>query len=183
MKYERKNALIASIVSRHSRQLIKFFASRLPDAGEARDLSQEVYLRLLRLERPDFIRCPEAYVFAIAANVAREHALKRSRRPLHIALEDVPVDDLSLDSDALIALSPEDTAERNCRIQRLEAALQQLSPKARAALIWHRRDGQTYGEIGERLGVSTNMVKKYLSQALAHCREHLAAAETKRMEQ
>jgi RNA polymerase sigma factor (sigma-70 family) len=53
----------------------------------------------------------------------------------------------------------------------LARALERLSPKARAALIWHRRDGKTYDEIGERLGVSRNMVKKYLSQALAHCRK------------
>lgn len=174
MSYQRKNHFIASIVASHGRQLLKFFVSRLPDASEARDLSQEVYLRLLRLERPDFVRCPEAYLFAVAANVAREHALRRSRRPLQIALEEVPLDELSLDIDGMAALSPEDLAERSDRVRRLEKVLGQLSPKARAALIWHRRDGRTYGEIGARLGVSKNMVKKYLSQALAHCRERLA---------
>jgi RNA polymerase sigma-70 factor (ECF subfamily) len=36
------------------------------------------------------------------------------------------------------------------------------------------RDGLTYQQIGEQLGVSANMVKKYLSKALGHCRQRLA---------
>lgn len=50
-----------------------------------------------------------------------------------------------------------------------------LSPKARACLIWHRRDGLTYREIGARLGISTSMVKKYLCQAMAHCHQYMGA--------
>jgi DNA-directed RNA polymerase specialized sigma24 family protein len=36
---------------------------------------------------------------------------------------------------------------------------------------WH---GMSYEQIGERLGVSSHMVKKYLSQAVAHCRRRMA---------
>jgi DNA-directed RNA polymerase specialized sigma24 family protein len=33
----------------------------------------------------------------------------------------------------------------------------------------------TYEQIGEQLGVSANMVKKYLSKALSYCRQRLSA--------
>jgi RNA polymerase sigma-70 factor (ECF subfamily) len=33
--------------------------------------------------------------------------------------------------------------------------------------------GLSYEEIALRLGVSTHMVKKYLSQAMAHCRRRM----------
>jgi len=36
------------------------------------------------------------------------------------------------------------------------------------------RDGLSYQEIADRLNVSTNMVKKYLSQALVHCRGRMS---------
>lgn len=170
MEQSRKTELIASIVSSHGRQLMKFFVARLPDTAEAKDLAQEVYLRLLRLDRPDFIRCPEAYVFTIAANIVREHALKRAKRPVHIALADDRDEDLD---DVFIVGGPEDAAVRNDKLQQLQYSLARLSPKARAAFIWHRRDGCTYDEIAKRLGVSRNMVKKYLSQALAHCRKDM----------
>ncbi len=32
----------------------------------------------------------------------------------------------------------------------------------------------SYEEIAQRLGVSSNMVKKYLSKALVHCRRRMA---------
>lgn len=63
MKRQWKDQFLASVVARHGRPLMKFFVSRLPNAADAPDLVQEVYLRLLRLDRPDLIRCPEAYLF------------------------------------------------------------------------------------------------------------------------
>ena len=51
--------------------------------------------------------------------------------------------------------------------------LKGLSPKARATLIMHRRDGLTLEQIGEALGVSRPMAKKYLAQALVRCRQAL----------
>jgi RNA polymerase sigma-70 factor (ECF subfamily) len=152
---------------------MRFFVSRLPDAADAPDLLQEVYLRILRLERPDLIRCPEAYLFTIAANIAREYNLKRSQRPVHIALDETPTAEIPADTEPFATPAPEDAAHRAERIHRLEQVLAQLSPKARAVLLWHRRDGCTYDEIAQRLGISRNMVKKYLSQALAHCRNSI----------
>lgn len=173
MKPDWKDKFLISLVARHGRPLTKFFVSRLPDAADTPDLVQEVYLRILRLDRPDLIRCPEAYLFTIAANIVREHRLKRSNRPVHITLDDAPPDEMPTDVDAFATVEPEDAAVQAERVRQLESVLAQLSPKARATLVWHRRDGCTYDEIGERLGVSRNMVKKYLSQALAHCRKSL----------
>ncbi len=173
MKRSWKEQFLSSVVARHGRPLMKFFASRLPNSADAPDLVQEVYLRLLRLDRPDLIRCPEAYLFTIASNIVHEHSLKRSSRPPHIALEDTPPDELPTDIEAFATAAPEHAAVQADRLRELELVLSQLSPKARATLVWHRRDGHTYNEIGERLGISRNMVKKYLSQALAQCRKSL----------
>ena len=41
----------------------------------------------------------------------------------------------------------------------------------------NRRDGKTYEEIGARLGISRNMVKKYLAQALGECRKRVEQDE------
>jgi RNA polymerase sigma factor (sigma-70 family) len=172
-----KDRFLSTVVAQHGRPLLRFFVSRLPNAADAPDLVQETYLRLLRLDRPDLIRCPEAYLFTIASNIAHEHSLKKSLRPPHIALEDTPPGELHADVDAFTTATPEETAVRAERVQRLERVLAELTPKARATLIWHRRDGQTYNEIGQRLGVSRNMVKKYLSRALAHCRTRINAEE------
>jgi RNA polymerase sigma factor (sigma-70 family) len=174
MKRDWKQSLLTSMVVRHGRPLLKFFASRLPNAADAPDLVQEVYLRLLRHDRPDLIRCPEAYLFTIASHIAFEHTLKLPNRTPHIALEDAAPGELPADVGAFATAVPETSVMNADRIRQLENVLSGLSPKARATLIWHRRDGKTYEEIGERLGISRNMVKKYLSQALGECRKRVA---------
>ena len=71
------------------RRLLRGFFLRRGSASEdAEDLAQEVYLRLLRStgEDADAVENPEAYLFTVAANLAREHARARSSLP---PLEDV----------------------------------------------------------------------------------------------
>ena len=46
-------------------------------SADARDLAQEAYVRLLRLERKDLIREPRPYLYRIAANILYEYELKR----------------------------------------------------------------------------------------------------------
>lgn len=168
MPHSWKHKFLTTMAALHGRPLLRFFVSRLPDAAEAPDMVQEVYLRLLRLNRPDLIQTPEAYLYTIAANIAREQRLKLVTRPTHVALDDAPAEALTA-----VTATPESAVLSADRLQRLQTVLMQLSPKARACLVWHRRDGLTYKEIGARLGISTNMVKKYLSQAMAHCHQRL----------
>lgn len=66
MSWEAKS--LSSLVASHGRQLMKFFVSRLPDSGEAPDLVQEVYLRLLRLQEPDLIRLASGEATCVATN-------------------------------------------------------------------------------------------------------------------
>ena len=65
-----------------------FFARRGAN-DEAEDLVQETYLRLLRAHQGqgERIANPEAYLFTVALNLAREQAARRQRTP--VPMEDV----------------------------------------------------------------------------------------------
>ena len=167
--------LLSSIFYDHGRQLTRFFLSRVSEPSEAQDLVQEVYLRILRHGRPNLIRCLKAYVYAIAASVAHEHWRKRSARPPNVTLDDTPEETLPVDTDLFMTPGPEAAALTAERVGQLFALLDQLSPKVRAALIWAHRDGHTYEEISAQLSVPRNRVKKYLTKALAHCRQNAVA--------
>jgi RNA polymerase sigma factor (sigma-70 family) len=52
--------------------------------------------------------------------------------------------------------------------------LKELSPRCCAAVILQYRHELSYQEIADRLEVSPSMVKKYLTQALSHCRRRMA---------
>jgi len=162
-------AFVTAIEKQHGRSLRRFLASRLRNAAaDVPDLVQEVFLRLLRIQRHETIRSPEAYLITIANHVLHQHALRQSARP-----EPVDVMDALSELQSGAEIDPAAQVETQQRVAQLERALRQLSPKARTALILHRRDGFSLEEIGAQLGISRAMAKKYLAQALSHCRRRI----------
>jgi len=150
--------------------LKSFLFRRVRRQPDAADLAQEVYLRMLRVPDMDAIRSPEAYLFTVASNVAKEHARRGYEERHALDVEDPHVQK-QLD---VLPTAPGDIDQEH-RVERLREVLDQLSPKCRAAVIlqyWHH---QSYQQIAQRLGISTHMVKKYLSQALVHCRRRMAS--------
>ena len=149
--------------------LLGFFYRRTRSKADAPDLAQEVYLRMLRVKDLDSIQSPQSYLFTVASNLLKEDAVLQRKRGSRVDIAEA-VDDWHLQHLPNFA-GELDTANR---VERLRIVLQQLSPKCRAAVILQYRDGLSYQEIADRLNVSTNMVKKYLSQALVHCRGRMS---------
>lgn len=160
-----KDAWLEGVVQRNDRDLRRYLSQRIGNRAEAEDLSQEIYLRLLRIERKDLIRSPEALLFRVASNAVYEWRLLARNRLPHSPAELEELE--SRESE------PMDDIWRTELAHALTAALERLSPKCRAAVLLHRREQLTYSEVGLQLGISVGMVKKYLSQGLALCRGHL----------
>jgi RNA polymerase sigma factor (sigma-70 family) len=169
---DQDKTFLAAVVSRHGGRLRQFLARRLRNTADAPDLAQEVYLRLLRVERHADIRSPEAYLLTIASHLLREHSIRQAASPPLVDIEDL-ASELRSDSQD----DPVERAHSQQRLHTLERALSKLSPKAQAVLLLHRCDGLSLEEIGDRLGLSRSMAKKYLAQALAHCRKRLEILE------
>jgi RNA polymerase sigma-70 factor (ECF subfamily) len=56
------------------------------------------------------------------------------------------------------------------RLLAVQRVLDQLPAKQSTALLLHRYAGFSIEEIGDQLGVARVTAKKYLAQALLHCR-------------
>ena len=162
---ESKRGFVEKLFAEHHRALQAFFYRRIKSKSYTPDLVQEVYVRMLRVSDTDAIHNPEAYLFTVAGNLVKEHAILERRQASGVDVDDTGIQELlgelpgfdrQLDSDR--------------RVSRLRTVLGQLSPKCRATVVLRYRHELSYEEIGSRLGVSSNMVKKYLAQALAHCR-------------
>jgi RNA polymerase sigma factor (sigma-70 family) len=164
---ETKKALVERLFAEHGAALRAFFYQRVRRRPDAAELAQEVYVRMLRISDIDAIRNPEAYLYTVASNLAKEHRVLEQRGANTIDVEDA--------AELLAAPTPvggEIDTER--RIKRLREVLRQLPPKCQAAVALHYWHGMTYEEVAPQLGVSIHMVKKYLSQALTHCRRRMA---------
>lgn len=142
--------------------LVRFLHRKVWDEERARDLAQEAFVRALRHD-PDR---PRAWLFQVAANLARDEARMVLRRKRHLAL---------LKSEREVASGPSsDPAaemEREARWRRVERALASLSERDREVLLlWDA--GQSYTDIAEHTGLAAGAI----GTTLARARKRLAEA-------
>lgn len=164
-----KQHFLASIEKAHSPQLRRFLSARLRNASaDVPDLVQEIYLRILRLKDHEAIRNPQAYLFTIASHVVHQYTLRRAVEPATMDPLNV-VDGLETSS----APDPAEEADVEQRLEAMERALEIHSPRAYAVLVMYRCEGLTLKQIGERLGVSNVMARKYLERAIKYCDQFL----------
>jgi RNA polymerase sigma-70 factor (ECF subfamily) len=168
LKGQDKQAFVTDIATKHGRRLRRYLAARLRGAADVSDLVQEVFLRLMRVDRHESIRNPEAYVMTVAGHVLHQHMLRKAAAPELLSAVDVLVD-----LQNAIETNPVAQIDAQRRLEALDRTLQRLAPRVHATFVLHRRDGMTLEEIAKKLGVSRPMVKKYLAKAILQCHEHL----------
>jgi RNA polymerase sigma-70 factor (ECF subfamily) len=133
--------------------------------AELDDLAQEVFLRMLRYDREDFVTDPRGYLFKIAANVASEWFMRARQRLPH---ESMWLEELIDDTDVVKDI------ERSERDSTLRAALQELPPRMREILRLHYGEGLKHEAIADRMGVTRRVVKREIIEAYVRLRATLA---------
>ncbi len=154
---------VADLFRRHHRDLVRFLRARLSDDGEAQEVAQESYVRLLQLQNTQAISFMRAYLFRIAANLATDRLRTRRTAPQ----VDVSEETLESISDQL---EPERAALSREQLALFLKCLEELPPKCRRVFVMHRLHRLSSGEIAERLDISTRMVRKHIARALIYCR-------------
>lgn len=155
---------IAKLFADHHDRLQYYLRARLANEDDAAELTQEAYLRMLRVKRSDLIRHPQAYLYRIARNLV--HELYTGQR--------LPTDDAAdLELFEADEPGPAELAALNLRRRMIERAMKELSPKCQAVLLLHWQEGLTQAEIAKRMNLSRSMVQKYLATGLAHCQKRL----------
>ena len=166
MPLDDRQAFVADIARQHGARLRQFLARRLRRAEQdIPDLIQEVYLRLMRVQRHEAIRSPQAYLFTMAFHVMYQHKLSLAAVP-----EAVDVLDALADSEAYSQEDASAAVDANQRLAEMDRVLRQLPPNVHATFVLSRHYGYTLEEIAAELGVSRGMVKKDLARAIAHFR-------------
>ena len=121
---------VERLFAEHRGALQAFFRRRLRSKTDAQDLAQEVYLRMLRISDHEAIRNPVPYLYTVANNLLKEHAVLERRRATGFGLDPTAAEGElevlpSFDGDL-------DTAQR---VERLRVVLRQLRPMCQAAVI------------------------------------------------
>jgi RNA polymerase sigma-70 factor (ECF subfamily) len=142
-------------------ELHRWLLKRLRKPEAAEDVVQEVFTRALRVNNPDYVRKPLAYLFGIAFHVISERQIREDGEQL------VSLDSGSdqLRNHALTA--PDELAERLNLRRQLEKALMELPQQYRMVVLLCKRDGMTHEEAAAASGLSVHTVEKYLVRAKA----------------
>lgn len=165
-------AEVEQLFRRHNTALLRFVAAKLGSEQEAREVAQEAYVRLLRLNQPEAISYLRAFLFQTAANLALDRLRARGRRPPMR-----PMDDVEL---PVFELTPERHAEGQEAMQAMRRALAELPHKCREAFLLHRLEGLSQSQIARRLGLKERMVRLHMARALEHLRARLDEMEDRR---
>jgi RNA polymerase sigma-70 factor (ECF subfamily) len=135
--------------------VVRFLYRKVWDADRAEDLAQEAFIRAMA-HRPEK---PRAWVFAVAANLARDEARAAIRRRKHLTL---------LSSEPLPMSTPEPGADEQMEIderkEQVNQALSALSERDREVLLlWDA--GMSYPEIAEQTGLAVGAIGTTLARA------------------
>ena len=134
--------------------LVRFLHRKVWDADQAQDLAQETFARALDHDPEN----PRAFVFTIAANLARDEARAAIRRKKHLALLKADSGDRGDRGDG------GDAAMEAERAAAVHSALEQLSERDREALLlWDA--GFSYPEIAAQTGLALGAVGTTLARA------------------
>ncbi|MEX0907646.1 MAG: sigma-70 family RNA polymerase sigma factor [Gemmatimonadota bacterium] len=143
--------------------LVRYLDRKVWDADRASDLAQEAFTRALSGDQRNAPDNPRAWLFSVAANLARDEARAAVRRRRHLTL-------LKFESD-VAAPDPLANIERASRERAARSALEQLSERDREVLLlWDA--GLSYTEIAQQ----TDLAVGAIGTTLARARQRLVAA-------
>ncbi len=145
------------LVRRYQDVLYRHAYRMVGRADDAADIVQKTlvsgFQKLNRCRDPERVG---GWLFRIAANLCKDF-LKSPRR-----------DDLSLDGASATVIdrsSPDDDLEREELKERVQQALERLSPEQREAFVLKHLEGRSYDEIATLLGASKSALKMRVLRA------------------
>ncbi|AMS17113.1 RNA polymerase subunit sigma-24 [Pseudomonas chlororaphis] len=148
----------------HYEELIGTWTRRLKNRSQAEDLAHDTFVRVLESDAAA-VQQPRAYLHQTARNIAVDAYRREDRRGAMEREAVYPVASPSGDPEHFMhAIQLADSIER---------ALGELPLNCRKVFVWQKLEGLTQAEIAERLGLSKNMVEKYMIRTLRHLRERV----------
>ncbi|MBN0977259.1 sigma-70 family RNA polymerase sigma factor [Pseudomonas hygromyciniae] len=147
-------------------ELVGTWTRRLRNRQQAEDLAHDTFVRVLESKSAQ-VEQPRAYLHQTARNIAVD-AYRRADRHDAVALQ-------AFEPGASHSGDPEHFMHAVQLADSIERALAELPLNCRRIFIWQKIEGLTQQEIAERLGLSKNMVEKYMIRTLRHLRDRLDA--------
>ena len=160
-----KSLDISKLFTNYQKEIKKFLNRRVNCEHTAEDLTQEVYLSLMKKEispKKNNIDNIRAYLYKTATNIATNHHLAEQRRKV---LWQASHQTIKINN----TITPERVISDTQKLYTLNNALAELSPLTQQIFILSRINGMKQKEVAIKLGIHITTVEKNLSKAVRHC--------------
>ncbi|HET6970557.1 MAG TPA: RNA polymerase sigma factor [Phenylobacterium sp.] len=156
--------LLATYLERRE-ELVGYFRVRLRSEEAARDLVQDIYLKIMG-RPPEDVGNPAAYLYRVGTNLMLDQIKQRRRAGKRDAdWRDSQI--TSAGGEDIAAETPADEAmAARQRLQQIVAVVNELPPPAREAFRLHKLEGLSHAETAAAMGVSRSSIEKYMMLAL-----------------
>lgn len=167
---------ISEVVRREQSRLLSFIRRRVPDPGDAEDILQDVFYKLVeanRLLMP--IDHVTGWLFRVARNRITDFFRKKKPESFSDAAPAGENDELLRLEDLLPSpdAGPDALYARGLLLDELEQALEDLPREQREVFVAHELDGRSFPEMAAETGVSVNTLLSRKRYAVRHLRERL----------
>jgi len=171
---DQQDQRIAETVRQEQGRLWNFIRRRVPDAGDAEDILQDVFYELVEAYR---MMQPIEQVGAWLFRVARNRITDRFRKKKPELFTDQAVSgEESLSFEDLLPspdAGPEAAYARSVMLEELEDALDELPDAQREVFLATEFEGNSFRELAEQAGVSINTLLSRKRYAVQHLRRRL----------
>lgn len=155
---------LGDLVRKHQERVLSLSYRVLNDWHRAEDVAQEAFLRVHRAAKSyEPTARFTTWLYRIVVNLCFDEQRRQTRQA-------APLDHASLEMET----EPDyDAAERKELVKLVKVAVGKLPERQRMALVLHRYQGLSHGEIAEVTGWTGSAVESLLVRAYANLREKL----------
>jgi RNA polymerase sigma-70 factor (ECF subfamily) len=170
------------IYGKYKSDVFRFAYYLTQDRGEAEDMFQEVWLRVIRfLPRREIRQDLKPWLLTVVLNLHRD--LLRKKRVRRMFFQDRTKHDIvaaSLTERSAVSLpDPAETAERAARLRDINQAIARLPESQRRVFVLKEIEGLQQMEIAGLLGIPVGTVKSLMHRAVKRLQRELAASNPK----
>jgi RNA polymerase sigma-70 factor, ECF subfamily len=163
-----------SIVEKYKQPVMNLVYRTLPDATEAEDLAQHVFLQVYKSAHRYTVTAKfSTWIFTIARNLCLNEIRRRSRHPAESMDREGDEDHPARQIEDGAVFSPPDALLQRELEQKIDAAVNALPEKQRTALLLCRREDFSYEDIAEVLDCSVSATKSLIHRARETLKEML----------
>lgn len=167
------------LVDRYQQRTFRLAWSIVRDTEEARDVSQEAFVRLFQVAGSFRGRARfSTWFYRLVVNLCLDHRRKhRWWRQLFGREERDTEDESMLDRHPAVTIDPAEALGRERTLARVWEAADRLSPQQRAVLVLHVQEELSMSEVASVLGCAEATARVHLHRALGSLRATLGKEE------